>query len=681
MTKFSFFPYRKITIFLAGLIFVLLSLSCNVSIGCEYSRSKDVLSPEINIHNSAVRSSFLMKSTNFPNAAVQERDGSSVLNSQAEHPFAEFEVPKNYTEILEQTARIFLPYENVLMAVNILMKHDNIKKIEKVKIDLQSGMTKAAIDKETLILSFSSLEDLSTIDVLRTFQRDLGWNISDAVKSILYGFPYVLLDSNEYDAINIVLHRRFAGMGDLVFVANTGQVLKTIFPHKPVRIIFHSNEDFQLVCKAKLLKGLNSTLERQTVEGMEIINAEAYGSKHFQIPAATPWQDHSAWETAQESIIGKNDVSIVYALGHTEKEVAQNSGLFKRYGGKVKTHILVHELGFQSPYQNPLNTGDAHLGFGTEEIGLPPVSPVSKYIYQQKYPRVNKKIRQERKRIIQKFPGWEILDTMLGQEQLSRTIASEWGFLYAHEALSAEHYFKTFEHSRTLNPGFAQTDTTFFLMCGRGNVPLHKKVRELAAANDYNLFEYAEGSRQLVCQRQSKTNNVTIIMDYTVPRKLFNELFLYSDDLPTLVSGQDNLANVIYMNHLSPSGRPFFWETLNFQMLAPLDMGIFLSHIGADAESKQLRKLWEKPQVSDEQAAMFSAPRTYRRFFKRVCDLLQKHNSFAPQIYYTMLSQIKYSSQAAKYGETLIEQLTQTPPRPFIQQHPQEELAVLEQAI
>ena len=97
-------------------------------------------------------------------------------------------------------------------------------------------------------------------------------------------------------------------------------------------------------------------------------------------------------------------------------------------------------------------------------------------------------------------------------------------------------------------------------------------------------------------------------------RKLFNELFLYSDDLPTLVSGRDNLANIVYLNHLT-TGRPFFWEVLVFRSIALYDMLSYLRNALGKEMAERFRKLVENDLVDEDIEGMFVRPREYRRFF------------------------------------------------------------------
>ncbi|MDD5575002.1 MAG: LOG family protein, partial [Candidatus Omnitrophica bacterium] len=464
---------------------------------------------------------------------------------------------------------------------------------------------------------------------------------------IQYHAPYLLFLPKDFGAINVILHERMAGLGDVVFVANAAQIFSAAFPGKKVRLIFHRADDFLLAAETKILKGLNPDLMRQQIDGVEVINASG-NSRDVYGEGLRPGSSRfdNAWPSIQDGIIGKDDVSVVYALGGTEKEILGYD--LARYGGRARAQLYVYEVGFESLIQKPLEQGEAHLGFGPDEVGAPPVSPVSKDIYSKKYPRINERIRQERRRILQKFPHWQALDTVLRQENLERTVASEWGFLYVHQGHSVKKYFEIFERARAQDESYRRKDTTFFIMCGRKDKGVHDEMARLTEAYDYNFFEFGNHDPYLEEMRVSRSNNVTVIMDYSVPRKLFNELFLYSDDLPSVVSGQDNLANILYMNVLS-SGRPFFWEVLIFQTTAALTTQIFISHALGNEKAHRLAGLWDLYSKSDEQPQMFSAPRPLRAFFKEMALALEEHPKFLPQMYYGMLRQAcKYDLLGAR---------------------------------
>jgi len=611
------------------------------------------LSPGLNIAASFLMTVF--KASSDYSAAVSvgafESGKTATLLSQSTKTIRGYErifyPSKDYEERIEQSARVFLPYTKILTAVNILLNHEKINEIKKIKVNFEGHDDSAILRNGTLNISFQNPEQLSTIEVLNVFRHDLGWDFTQAIKNLEIRAAHLLLDAGDFDAVNIILHERLAGLGDLVFVSNAGQVFSKIMPHKTIRVIFHSDADFQLMCSTKILKGLDPKKLIQKTGGIEIINAQAYGEQKHAGNRLSFGIENQPWYRAQQDIIGENDVSLVYALGGGHKEVMQSSHLFREYAGKAKMTIFIHELGFSSHIQNPLSAGEVHFGFGKDDVGMPPVSPVSEIIYAKKYPRINQNIQSERRRIIKKINGWEVLDSVLGQNNLEKTIASEWGFLYAHRELSVTHYFETFEKARKNEANFRE-DTTFFMMCGRSDKHVIEKIQEVCEENDYNLFIYNNSSTKLEVKRKSQSNNVSIIMDYSVPRKLFNELFLYSDDLPTLVSGQDNLANILYLNLLT-TGRPFFWEVLVFQATAVSDMISYLRGKIGEVEADYFNHLCNDFKSSDTQAEMFSSPRKFRLFYKKVAQVLNEQKSFIAQAYYLMLRQTnkqKYTGRA-----------------------------------
>jgi hypothetical protein len=124
----------------------------------------------------------------------------------------------------------------------------------------------------------------------------------------------------DFGAINVILHERMAGLGDVVFVANAAQIFSAAFPDKKVRLIFHRADDFLLAVETKILKGLNPELARQQIDGVEVINASGsscrvYGeARHL----GSPYLDN-AWFDIQDGIIDETDVSRRLCFGRDGK--------------------------------------------------------------------------------------------------------------------------------------------------------------------------------------------------------------------------------------------------------------------------------------------------------------------------------------------------------------------------
>ncbi|HBG61480.1 MAG TPA: hypothetical protein DDX37_06595, partial [Candidatus Omnitrophica bacterium] len=572
----------------------------------------------------------------------------------------EFDISADYEKRIDETALHLLPYSKLLIAVNILLKHENSAKINKVSVDFKARHDAVFIRGGVLYIRIVDVRTATMENILDKFSKELRWDLTSAIRSIGYGQYHLLLDADCFAAINVIIHSRMAGLGDLVFVVNTAQVLRLAFPDKVVRLVFHKSEDFKLVCTTKILKGLDPEKADQIAEDIYVVDAEAYGLKKYGDPEKTMWPtvSTSAWYRTQQDMFNKDDVSIIYALGATEKDIYQSSQAIREYAGPVEAHIKIFEVGFEAMTMNPISAGEGHLGFTENSIGMPPVSPVGKTIYGSKYPRDKGRIRIERARIIKKFPGWQILNKVLGQTNLERTVASEWGFMYAHEASSPEKYFGIFERARKKYPEFGQGDKTIFVMTSRGNKGLHEKIYEIVEKNDYSLFRFNDEGNKLELVRASKDGKVTVVLDYSVPRKLFSELMLYSDDLPSMVSGQDNLANVLYLNHLG-SGRPFFWEVLVFQATAEIDMKILAEKKLGKEAGDRLRDSWNLWKQNEIQEDMFAHPRPHRVFFKELSSAVSRDKNFLSQIYYMMLMEREKQGwgKGSKRAEALLENI------------------------
>lgn len=589
-------------------------------------------------------------------SAARTEEAIKQVSGQNEGQRVSFSLSADFLENTELSARFLLPHTELLKAVNILLAHENIGVVKSIIVDYGAEKNSAYLKDGILTINAASVVGLSAADILGLLTQSLGWDFETTLMKIKEKFPYLLLSDKDFGVLNIILHKRMAGLGDLVFVVNTAQAFHQALPNKKIRLILHNNDDFLLIKTTKLLKNLNTDLAIQEIEGgIEVVNADKLGTECMPAEKERFGIQQNPWYWAQEKLIKDDDVSIVYALDSTPKDAFQNRHYFQAYAGKARTHIFMYELGFSSLVQNPLESGDAHLGFGKDKIGMPPVSPVVKALYSRKYPREDKAIQKRREIIIKSFEGWQELNSALKQKDLDVTVASEWGFLYSYESGTIKRYFDVFKESLEDKAfsGYAATPKTFFIMCGRQDKSVHQEVARIAEAMDYTLFTYSDEKRKIELAHASKDNKVTIILNYSAPRRFFGELFLYSDDLPTVVSGQDNLANILYLNTLS-SGRPFFFEALIFQDDIEFSIKQFAGQYVGREEAERFYKLFRLTRQQDaEQKTMFAQPRQYRILFKKIALALDKHKSFIPQTYYLILQQFSKNLKSSDRAEKL----------------------------
>ena len=76
----------------------------------------------------------------------------------------EFSLPEAYERRIEYSARAFLPYTKILTAVNILLKHENIKRVNKIRVDFDGHEDSAILENGVLNISFYAPEQISTIE-------------------------------------------------------------------------------------------------------------------------------------------------------------------------------------------------------------------------------------------------------------------------------------------------------------------------------------------------------------------------------------------------------------------------------------------------------------------------------------------------------------------------------------
>ncbi|MDD5129369.1 MAG: HAD-IIB family hydrolase, partial [Candidatus Omnitrophica bacterium] len=115
--------------------------------------------------------------------------------------------------------------------------------------------------------------------------------------------------------------------------------------------------------------------------------------------------------------------------------------------------------------------------------------------------------------------------------------------------------------------------------------------------------------------------------------KLFGQLFTLSDDLPSLVTGQDNLSNILYVN-AQTSGRAFFWEVLVFQALAEFDLKEAAEKILSAREYADFKEFLRRGYNVDYGllSKLFSEHDKYRQMYHKLGEGIAREFSFARRI-------------------------------------------------
>jgi ribose-phosphate pyrophosphokinase len=344
-------------------------------------------------------------------------------------------------------------------------------------------------------------------------------------------------------SIALMLPERLAGAGDIVFMVNAAEKLKQVYPNIPIKVIFHRMEDYVFLNDIKLVSGFDLKKNIQRRGRVTYINAMN------NIKEAN-------------AFVGEHDLVIVYAIYQDLDRYMAVEQYFDYFGPKNYqearySRIVVHELGVEL---NPKKHNNFPIGFENDCLGLPPVAP-SFDSYAKQQMRNNKDdIYREKAKILKKIPEYDILD-------IDKTAQSSWGFIYAHTPNSLQTYLDSLIAARKDNPDFAKKPVTLFINHSDSDQDIYDRALQIAKWNDFELLKYNNGLKV-----ENKGNsNVTLITNTSVPRKLFGQLFTLSDDLPSLITGQDNLSNIIHVNAIT-QGRAFFWEVLTWQGLAAMGL-------------------------------------------------------------------------------------------------------------
>jgi hypothetical protein len=157
---------------------------------------------------------------------------------------------------------------------------------------------------------------------------------------------------------------------------------------------------------------------------------------------------------------------------------------------------------------------------------------------------------------LKKLPGMEELVDM------DSLAGSKLGFIYAHEPHSVSSYFGALKKAME-DPVFSKMKVVVFFSHSK-NDKSRDELAKIVDSEGYSLLEYDGSAEKFRKVNDNPKSNVTVVCDSSVPRKLFGQLFVLSDDMPSLISGQDNLANILLVS-AEGRGRAFIPELLCFQ--------------------------------------------------------------------------------------------------------------------
>lgn len=527
-------------------------------------------------------------------------------------------------EILEQAAEALKQFSEREENKDIPSRTDNLAEFIKIEIigeydifQLLHGLYAGSLYYHYKTLEIEKKPSLATKneDALKEEFKGL-YTFLKAISITMREIEIKNRDSEQLatPAIALILPQRLAGYGDIVFMVNTAQKLKEMYPDIPIKALFGRDEDYRSLGKIKLVGDFDSDKIIQELDGVIYINAEA---SQKQV------DEHIRIRKVNE-FIGRNDLAIIYAVYPDEYDGLE-SIYFGQFGRDAASRIMIHELGREMVFEDPNKNGDYPLGFNKDSLGLPPAAPnFTRYIKHVRN-KDKKGIYEERRNLLRKIPGYDVLEE-------DRIIKGRWGFIYAHTQQDVRKYFKALDRAKQTSDIFDAEPNVIFAIHGEADKGFRDEVLRIASQEGYGVFEYNQNSKMLEPANISKSN-ITVILDTEVPRKLFGQLFVLSDDLPSLITDQDNLSNMIHLNQ-NTQGRTFFWEASVFQAISEIDLRGFAKEVLTPDEYTIFEATTKTGQDIDYDllARLFTYHDDYRGIYRKLAIEIGKKFNFEKRI-------------------------------------------------
>ena len=427
-----------------------------------------------------------------------------------------------------------------------------------------------------------------------------------SIAELIVEFLKAQMEYEEKPAIDLILPRRLAGYGDFMFALNIARKLKSMHPRLPVKVIFFRDRDYRELDKIKPVPGFDSSKPSQTSGGITYINA---GDSREKV----------------NELVGERDLAIIFGVCHGEYIKGGERESFSRLAREAASRIMIYDMGQGVRWLKPNTTGDYSLGFNKDSLGLPPPSPAFEGYVKRRAGRSREWVRKERKRVLGKMPWHGSLDK-------DAVAGSRWGFVYTHYDYNVKKYLKALMRAREISGGFSAEPVTIFAVHGRNDKKVREEALKAADENGYSVFEYSHEKKKLVALRTAP-GKVTIIMNSDVPGTLFEELFVLSDDLPSLISGSNNLSSMMFMCGKT-SGRAYFWEAIATQLSAGADLDRFAKEVLTSEEYEMFREQQEPVRSADYDllARLFIDHSAYRPLFRKLAVEVDNKFNFKKRI-------------------------------------------------
>lgn len=503
----------------------------------------------------------------------------------------------------------FRDLANVRQALGVLAGAGVFMDFEETVIKSGVSRNGIVVDREKNRIELGLRDDVKPGEVISRVADALGKDPRSIESGAKRESPQVYVRESDFEGVNVVLHKGFRdGIGDFVTTVNSGYLMKSIYPGKTVRVIVNHEEDWQVFRKMKLIGEIRDGEDKKVVDGIEFINR-----------AGNP------------EAIRDGDVSMVVVVYPDEKDFQRTWDEFRNSGKPAETLLFLHEVGMEPGWLDPVRSGNMHMGFLEDFVGIPPISPKFQGYANRAASMGSGEYLQERRRVAGKIPGLGDL------ADLSKIASSGWGFTYAHETRSIESYYKGLEGALK-NKVFAGLPTTIFFVYPGGkkdSVGVRRDFDGIIEPFDCSFYDYEQESGRVKPVRESSSGLVIVGLS-SVPRKLYSELFTLSHERPSVISGQTNLANMLYLNTISPDspslggGRAFRWETRQWQHGVDFQFRHTLSRIDPKLEDqyKSITQTWENPLYEENNARMFHDHDSLRPVFHAIgCGISRRYDT------------------------------------------------------
>ncbi|MFA5200675.1 MAG: hypothetical protein WC442_07250, partial [Candidatus Omnitrophota bacterium] len=397
---------------------------------------------------------------------------------------------------------------------------------------------------------------LSRIPVIRARLK----TVIDGIDSIYsrYTDPYVfkafdgelsgiITKLTDLSAINVVLPRKLGGSGDLGIAAGLAKIVKEIYPQKTIRLILFESTMAEAL-KREIINGFElSGPAVQEVEGIAYVNVE----KGNKVPAG---------------LISEDDICLVFAAVAEENELFRFRSTADSLVSPAKQIIIIKDPGMEvntvlsDRLRYPVYMAEPEQALVSENAPQSSVRKQYKYAnylgllypdndFRQKVLSLRSKRSATRNKILAALnlpKAWSL---------------RRWGVVYANSGHAIRAYLDLFNIAYKKDPGMGKNGVVVFMGSG-GFKDSEKAVIAKAKEYGYRLVKINSAKGTKVVLNNSKSNVVIVLFDF-VNYGIFEDIFIFADDLPSLVRGAVTLSNQYYIS--SVTGRPFLFESSIWQ--------------------------------------------------------------------------------------------------------------------